>query len=167
VYSDHDSLLQRRFDASLSGRAPYGAFTGLRLSAGRLRPAVFGVMPFGPDGSNSDWDLAVVPALSAARFGASLARDRPGIGVLVDDVKSRIAQSSLVIANITRYGGQDNPNVYFEIGYAMGRDIPCILLHQISEPAPPADLRGHLRCEFINSCDLALQLYWGLARRRA
>lgn len=54
-------------------------------------------------------------------------------GIIIKDVIDRIAQSQVVIADIS----PANPNVYFEVGYALALGMPIILLAQRRDPAEP------------------------------
>lgn len=56
-----------------------------------------------------------------------------GPGMIIRDVIDRIAASQLVIADIS----PDNPNVYFEVGYALALNKPIILLAQRRPPSTP------------------------------
>ena len=56
-----------------------------------------------------------------------------GPGIIIKDVIDRIAKSQVVIADIS----PDNPNVYFEVGYALALGKPIILLAQRRKPGEP------------------------------
>ena len=55
-----------------------------------------------------------------------------GPGFIIADIVREIATSQLVIADIT----PQNPNVYFEVGYALALGKPTILLAKKSTPLP-------------------------------
>ena len=56
-----------------------------------------------------------------------------GPGIIIKDVTDQIAKSQVVIADIS----PDNPNVYFEVGYALALGKPIILLAQRRKPSEP------------------------------
>ncbi|MFB6177961.1 MAG: hypothetical protein ABEI99_12640, partial [Halobaculum sp.] len=47
-------------------------------------------------------------------------------GSVTDQIRDRIESASLVVADMTNA----NPNVYLEVGYAWGSDVPVLLLTQ-------------------------------------
>lgn len=84
---------------------------------------------------------AIEPALIACGYRAKLvgypANDERTID---DEIISGIRSSSLVIADLTH----QRPNVYFEAGYAMGRDIPVI---RTMRQVPGEDAKPHFDLE--------------------
>lgn len=56
-----------------------------------------------------------------------------GPGIIIKDVVDRIAKSQVIIADIS----PSNPNVYFEVGYALALGKPIILLAQRRSPETP------------------------------
>lgn len=63
-----------------------------------------------------------------------------GPGIIIKDVVDQIAESQVIIADIS----PPNPNVYFEVGYALALRKPIILLAQRRDPSErlPFDLSG-------------------------
>ena len=53
-----------------------------------------------------------------------------GPGIIIKDIIDQIAESQIIIADIS----PPNPNVYFEVGYALALKKPIILLAQRREP---------------------------------
>lgn len=98
-------------------------------------------------------------------------------GSIVEQIKERIQQAHLVIADVT--GG--NPNVFLEIGYAWGKGRPTLLLHGKGRMAatraksrPPFDVAADSRIDYesIESLDKQLTeklkaLHVDLRRRAA
>ncbi len=66
-------------------------------------------------------------------------------GDVLEYMKEKIRTARLVVADLS----DANPNVYLEVGYAWGRDVPCILLCNRSTPLE-FDVQGH-RCLFYGS----------------
>jgi hypothetical protein len=56
-----------------------------------------------------------------------------GAGIIIKDVIDRITHSQVIIADIS----PTNPNVYFEVGYALALGKPIILLAQKRAPESP------------------------------
>jgi hypothetical protein len=75
------------------------------------------------------------------------------VGDVVEQMTARIGASRLVIADLTT----NNPNVYLEVGYAWGRDVPTVLLCRESHEVM-FDVRGHRYLRYRNIVDLADQL---------
>lgn len=59
-------------------------------------------------------------------------------GLIIRDITRSIAQASLVIADIT----PNNPNVYYELGFAHGAGTETILLSERKRAALPFDVSG-------------------------
>lgn len=66
-------------------------------------------------------------------------------GDIVAEMKRRIAEATLMIADLT----DANPNVYLEVGYAWGVGTPCILTCH-SDTTPTFDVRSQ-RCLYYTS----------------
>lgn len=88
------------------------------------KPRVFVAMPFGPKRMDDIFHYGIEKSVKAAGFLCERADLAAFTGDVVEWVKNRIAQSSLLIADLSTA----NPNVYLEVGYAWGRDIPTVLL---------------------------------------
>lgn len=58
--------------------------------------------------------------------------DSYGPGLIIADIKRYIMESTLIIADIT----PDNPNVYYEVGYAHGLNKPTILIAEKGRSLP-------------------------------
>lgn len=59
-------------------------------------------------------------------------------GLIIDDITRSISESSLVIADVT----PNNPNVFYEVGYAHGIGKPTILLSDRKRDRLPFDISG-------------------------
>lgn len=81
---------------------------------------------------------------------------------LYEKLLGHIDGSTFVIVNMSQYGRSINANVYFELGYAIGREKPVIVVRRPSRRRIPSDLEGIEYVEYVNSADLALKLYFGL-----
>lgn len=99
--------------------------TGPVASAGLAaeKPHVFVAMPFSPE-----FEDVYIFGIQGPVQEAGLLCERVDMdlftGDIVERIKSRIATSKFVIADLTG----SNPNVYLEVGYAWGTKVPAILL---------------------------------------
>lgn len=59
-------------------------------------------------------------------------------GMIISDIVKRIEESSLIIADIT----PDNPNVFYEVGYAHALKKPTILMSDKTREKLPFDVSG-------------------------
>lgn len=94
-------------------------------------------MPFG-GGFDEIYNIFLVRALEEAGFEVSRADNINNAQNILKDIVKGIAQSDLVIADIT----DSNPNVYYELGLAHALGKPTILLAQEIDDVP-FDLRSY------------------------
>ena len=124
---------------------------------------VFVITPFGPPLARDDYHDGIVVALERLNIPHLRADEERRSTFLHSKIRGQIDNSILVIANISKYGRSANPNVYFEIGYAIGQDKPYILVRRKNERGVlPSDIQGIEYLEYLNSADLALKLFFGL-----
>lgn len=99
----------------------------------RKKRNAFVVMPI-KEQNKANWELVYEPALKAAGFAPSRAdsneHDRPG--VLMNQIKSAITKSDLVLCDISGL----NPNVFYEIGFAHALGKPTIVVCDESTKLP-------------------------------
>lgn len=104
------------------------------------------VTPFGPDGP----PVATAISEGLARAGFEVIRldtmFRPG-SPLVASMVEAIAAADLVVADLSR----QNPNVYYELGFAHGLRKPTILVTPSDAAAIPSDLQGFLYLAYDRS----------------
>jgi hypothetical protein len=104
------------------------------------RPKAFIVMQFSSP-FNEVYSTVIKNVCASLSVDAVRADEILGPGIIIKDVIDRISDSQIVIADISA----PNPNVYFEVGYALALKKPIILLAQrrtASEPRLPFDLSG-------------------------
>ena len=96
------------------------------------------------------------------RIDAVRADEIYGPGIIIKDVVDRIAKSQVVIADIS----PTNPNVYFEVGYALALGKPIILLAQRRGPETslPFDLSAFRVLFYDDSIGGKLKLETGLRK---
>jgi hypothetical protein len=93
------------------------------------RPKAFIVMQFSSP-YDELYSHVIKTACDELEVDAIRADEIYGPGIIIKDVIDRISESQLVIADIS----PTNPNVFFEVGYALAKGKPIILLAK--RPAP-------------------------------
>ncbi len=89
------------------------------------KPLIFVAMPF--DKKLDDvFHYGIRNAVNTAGYLCERADQVAFTGDILDLIKRRIGNASLVIADLTN----TNPNVYLEVGYAWGCNIPTVLIAQ-------------------------------------
>ena len=151
--------LMDRFSRALLGLPAYPRFRNVAsLTRGS---SVFIVTPFAPD-ARQDCNSGISIALKRLGIDPFLADYELRPSFLQGSICEQIKERKLVIANISQYGGAANANVYFEIGYTRGQEIPVLLVRHRSQEKVPSDLQGVEYLEYDTCADLALRLYFGL-----
>ncbi len=89
----------------------------------RAKPLAFVAMPFAPE-YDDHFHYGIQGAAHAAGFLCERADFTSFTGNVMDWVRGRIGAAQIVIADLS----SANPNVYLEVGYAWGREIPTVLL---------------------------------------
>jgi hypothetical protein len=74
-------------------------------------------------------------------------------GDVLDRIKKRISSATLVVADMTGA----NPNVYLEVGFAWGKDVPTLLVAKKGEELQ-FDVKTHRCLYYKNISDLRRQL---------
>jgi len=100
-------------------------------------PICFVVMQF-TDEFNSLYKEVISPTCEAYGYKVVRADDFYTSGLIISDVTNSIKEASIVIADIT----PDNPNVFYEVGYAHAIDKPTILLSDRQRERLPFDVAG-------------------------
>jgi hypothetical protein len=103
-----------------------------RFTADIERPTAFIVMQFSAP-YNEVYSHVIKQLCDEFRIDAVRADEIYGPGIIIKDVIDHIAKSQVVIADIS----PTNPNVYFEVGYALALGKPIILLAQRRPPEAP------------------------------
>ena len=100
-------------------------------------PNAFVVMQFKEE-YNEFFREVIKPTCEKHGLEVIRADDMYTSGLIIQDIIQSLEESSLVIAEIT----PDNPNVYYELGYAHGIKKPTILLCDSSREKLPFDISG-------------------------
>ena len=125
------------------------------------RPMAFIVMQFSSP-YNEVYSDVIKQLCEECRIDAVRADEIYGPGIIIKDVIDRIAKSQVVIADIS----PTNPNVYFEVGYALALGKPIILLAQRRAPDSPLpfDLSAFRVLFYDDSIGGKLRLETGLRK---
>jgi hypothetical protein len=89
----------------------------------RQKPHVFAAMPFAKE-FDDRFHYGIQRAAESVGFLCERADLTSFVGDVLSWVRERIDSAAFVIADLTTA----NPNVYLEVGYAWGRDVPTVLL---------------------------------------
>ena len=138
---------------SLPGH-PWGLFCGshskihLRnISVSEAVPKAFVVMQFEPPEYEALFREVIEPVCSAEGLKAYRADSTYMPGLVIEDIKKQIAESRVVIAEIT----PSNPNVYYEVGYSDALNKPLILIADRKEGLKPFDVRAYRTIFYENN----------------
>lgn len=94
------------------------------MSEFEAKPTCFVIQTF--DGSKYDlrYKETIRPALIKANVEPQRADEILGLNPIIDKIQSSIEAASICIAEVS----EDNPNVWFELGYALALNRPTIIL---------------------------------------
>jgi hypothetical protein len=112
-------------------------FTVKEFSAIVQRPKVFVVMQFS-EPFNELYNDVIRPTCEAFDYEVIRADDIYKTGLIIEDITKSIREASVVIADITL----DNPNVFYEVGYAHASKKTTILLSDRRRDKLPFDVSG-------------------------
>jgi hypothetical protein len=93
-------------------------------------------MPFGIENLQVVYDDYIKPTIEQCGLDSVRGDDMFGSNVIMEDIRSAISASGLIVADLT---GQ-NANVFYEVGIAHGIKKPVLLLAQSLDDVP-FDLR--------------------------
>ena len=108
-------------------------------------PLAFVVMPFSEPFTRLYEDI-IKPVANEMGFRAHAVSEVYRPGIILEDIRQGIAEAKVVIVEIT----SDNPNVYYELGYAHGLNKPTILLADRGK-RPPFDISSYRVIFYDNS----------------
>lgn len=116
---------------------------------------VFLIMSFEESDELDDYKAAVEQVCKEAGFEAVRTDSRPASNThqIIDAIHDHIQTCGFVIADLTN----ERPNVYYEIGYAMGFEKKLILTSK-EDVSVHFDLHGYTRIEWKGSENLKKQL---------
>lgn len=116
------------------------------------KPHVFVAMPFS-DEMEDTYHYGIQGAVKSAGFLCERVDSEAFTGDILDRIKDRIKDAEFVVADLTTA----NPNVYLEVGYAWGCDVPVILTINDTEELK-FDVQGQNCIEYDRIKDLEEKL---------
>lgn len=118
----------------LQGAGP----TALRnLKMYSSEPVCFVVMQFSAE-FNELYSEVIRPTCEEYGYKVVRADDYYSTGLIIEDITRSIRESSVVLADVT----PNNPNVFYEVGFAHGIGKPTILLSDRKREKLPFDISG-------------------------
>ncbi len=110
-------------------------------------PKAFVVMQFQTPEYEALFRDVIEPICKAEGIYAYRADSTHLPGLIIEDIKKQIAEARVIIAEIT----PQNPNVYYEVGYADALNKPVILIADRKEGLKPFDVRAYRTIFYDNS----------------
>ena len=97
-------------------------------------PTCFVIQPFDQGAFDKRYEDVFVPAIKAAGLDAYRVDRDPRVDIPIDEIENGIRTSAVCLVDIT----SDNPNVWFELGYAIAsrREIVLVCSNQRSAKFP-------------------------------
>ena len=101
-------------------------------------PKCFIIQPFDSGGKfDKRYNDIYKPALEKVGLEPYRVDQDPGVGILIDAIEDGIQDATICLADITK----DNPNVWYELGYANATGCPVILVCSTDREQFPFDIR--------------------------
>jgi hypothetical protein len=141
---DPGGVENRTADPQPAGEARRSYRIGSASYDPAARPHAFVAMPFA-DSYEDIFYYGISPSVRAAGLLCERIDQFTFTGDIVERMRNRIASSTVVVADLS----EANPNVYLEVGYAWGVNVPCVLICN-KRTELKFDLRGQ-RCLFYGS----------------
>lgn len=110
------------------------------------RPKAFIVMQFTEE-FDALYSDVIRPTCEKYGYEAIRGDDIYNNGLIIKDITTSLQEASVIIADIT----PDNPNVYYEVGYAHAINKPTILLCERAREKLPFDVSGFRTLFYDNS----------------
>lgn len=107
------------------------------VRATSAQPVCFVVMQFSPE-FDELYSEVIRPTCEEFGYRVVRADDYYSTGLIIDDITRSIREASVVIADVT----PNNPNVFYEVGFAHGIGKPTILLSDRKRDKLPFDISG-------------------------
>ena len=106
----------------------------------------------------------IYPAIETLGMEPFLSKLEITSGSMLQKIREHIDDSRVLIVNLSQYQmPHPSPNVFFELGYAIGRGLSVVLVRRAGDNAVvPANLTGAQLIQYCSCSDLAMQLYWSM-----
>jgi hypothetical protein len=118
----------------------------VRRKGGRM-PSCFVIQPFDKGPFDKRFEDVIEPAIRAADLEAYRVDRDPGASIPIEDMEAGIRSAAVCLADITT----DNPNVWFELGFAISSGKDVVLVSAASRERFPFDI--HHRKVLVYSTD--------------
>jgi hypothetical protein len=115
----------------------YGRISVRDVRIDTQEPVCFVVMQFTEE-YNALYAEVIRPTCEAFGYRVVRADDFNTSGLIIDDITKSIRECTIVIADVT----PNNPNVFYEVGFAHGIGKPTILLSDKKREKLPFDISG-------------------------
>lgn len=115
----------------------YGRVSARSVRVRTQEPICFVVMQF-TDEYNALFTEVIRPTCEAFQYKVVRADEFYTSGLIIDDITRSIRECAVVIADVT----PNNPNVFYEVGFAHGIGKPTILLSDRKRDKLPFDVSG-------------------------
>lgn len=101
-------------------------------------PQCFVIQPFDNGGPyDKRYNDVLAPAITTAGLESYRVDEDPSVAVPIDDIEKGTRDSEICLADITT----DNPNVWYEVGFAFANNKPIVLVCASKRPTdPPFDI---------------------------
>lgn len=110
------------------------------------KPTAFVIMEFSEEFDNL-FSEVIKPACEEFNLNCLRGDDIYSNGLIIDDITKSLQEAYIIIADIT----PNNPNVFYEVGYAHGIGKPVILLCNKKRDKLPFDVSGMRTVYYDNS----------------
>lgn len=101
-------------------------------------PRCFVIQPFDNGPFDKRYEDVLIPAIKDAALEPYRVDQDPSSTIPIDDIEAGIRASEICLADITT----DNPNIWYEVGFAFANDKPVVLICAKVRPTnPPFDVR--------------------------
>ena len=116
------------------------------VSVQSAQPTAFVVMQFTSD-YNALYTDVIRPTFEDFGYKVVRGDDASFSGMIIEDISRAIREASVVVADIT----PDNPNVFYEVGFAHALEKPTILLSDRKREKLPFDVSGFRTLYYDNT----------------
>ncbi|GAB7562821.1 hypothetical protein LG202_08600 [Methylobacillus methanolivorans] len=93
-------------------------------------PICFVIQPFDNGKYDKRFNDVYKPAIEAAGYEAYRVDKDPSVSIPIESIESGIKEATLCLADIT----SDNPNVWYELGYAFASNTPVVMVCSDERP---------------------------------
>lgn len=115
------------------------------------KPQCFVIQPFDED-NDQLFEDTIKPAIDRAGLEAYRVDQDPSVQVPIESIEEKIRESAMCLADIT----ENNPNVWYEVGYARAVERPLVLICSKTRKSFPFDIQ-HRQVERYGSSPTAYE----------